>query len=210
MGLLSTLRKRRQEKKAAEKAAKVRALAEAKADAKLEKAKEKYLRKTAKQVRKADAKELKNRRKHEEKMAAAALEQLKAGNFNGANVTRYVGAARVALPALLPLFYRGMTQLKEANERGTAQAHGVSAQDMAQFSGDGAPQQARIRQIRKDVSKGGLPMGFAKDVDERMDDLEDAVKNTSNMNNDQTRHALQAVSRELDLVEAQIQIKRGK
>lgn len=209
MGLLSTMRHRRQEKKAALKAAKIRAIAETKADAKLEKAKEKYLRKTAKQVRKADAKELKSRRKHEEKMATAALEQLKAGNFNGANVTRYVGAARVALPALLPLFYRGMTQLKEANERQNLQRAGLTPVDTTSFTGDGPTQKARIRQIRKDVSKGGVPMGFAKDVEDRMDDLEDAVDNTSTMNNDQTRHALKAVSRELDLVEAQIRVKRG-
>ena len=209
MGLFSTMRRRRQEKKATIKAAKVRAIAETKADAKLEKAKEKYLRKTAKKVRKADAKELKNRRKHEEKMASAALQQLKAGNFNSQNVSRYVGAARVALPALLPLFYRGMTQMKEVNERQNLQRAGLVPTANASFAGDGPTQQARIRQIRKDVSKGGVPMGFAKDVEERMDDLEDAVNNTSTMNNDQTRHVLQAISRELDLVESQIRTKRS-
>lgn len=209
MGLLSTMRQRRQEKKAALKAAKIRAIAEAKSDAKLEKAKEKYLRKTAKQVRKADAKELKSRRKHEEKMAQSALEQLKAGNFSGANVTRYVGAARVAIPAVLPLAYRAMTQLQQAQEKNNVRRVGLTPVDTEDLAGDGAVQRARIRQLRKSVSKGGLPVGFAKDVDDRLDDLEKAVENTSTMNSGQTSNALKAVNRELDLLDDQIAIKRG-
>lgn len=209
MGLFSNLRKRRQEKKVALKAAKVRAKAEAKADSKLEKRKEDYLRKTAKQVRKADNKELKNRRKHEEKMAKTALEQIKAGNFNSSNVTRYVGAARVVLPALMPLLYRGITQLQQSTENKQAQHSAIPVQEMAKHTGDGAAQKARIELLRDEVDHDSVPKGFAKDVKERLDQLSAAVNNTRTMNADQTRNALQAASRELDLVEKQIRIKRG-
>ena len=209
MGLLKNMRERRVEKKAQIKAAKSKALAEAKASAKLEKAKEKYLRKTAKQVRKTNQKELKARRAHEEKLAKVALEQIKAGNFNGGNVARYLGGARVALPVALPLIYRGLAQLQGAEDKNAAHAAGVAASDMAQFAGDGAPQKARIKAIRTDVGKGGLPIGFAKDVIDRLDEIVEAVNNTANMNNSQTKGALKATSRELGLIEAQIAAKRG-
>lgn len=209
MGLFSNLRKRRQEKKTALRAAKVRAKAEVKADANLEKQKEKYLRKTAKQVRKADNKELKNRRKHEEKMAKAALEQIKAGNFNGGNVTRYVGAARVAIPALMPLLYRGVTQMQATGEKSRAQHSDVPVSEMAKFTGDGAAQKARINKLRKEANRSDVPKGFTKDAEDHLKQLENAVDNTRTMNENQTQNALKAVTRELDLLENQIRIKRG-
>ncbi len=106
MGLLRSIRKRRAEKRAMYRAAKAKALAEAKASAKLENRKEKYLRKTAKQVRKLESKQLAEYHKHEQKMAQAAIERAKAGRFNAKTVLRYGMAIRALLPVLLPLFYR--------------------------------------------------------------------------------------------------------
>ncbi|WP_426705618.1 DUF6474 family protein [Corynebacterium auriscanis] len=203
MGLLSKMRKRRQEKKAAYKAAKLRAKAEAKADAKLEQRKDKYLRKTAKQVRKYDAKELKARRKHEEYMAKNALQQIKAGRFNKNNVARYATALRTAAPAALPLLYRAMVQIQENSEGSRASRSGVTRRSMAAFSGEGAPQRARIKAVR-DAVKRGVPNGFAKDIDERLDTLEDAVRNAEAMPPSQQRRMLGSVSTELDLIESQI------
>lgn len=203
MGLLSKMRKRRQEKKAAFKAAKLRAKAEAKADAKLEKRKDKYLRKTAKQVRKHDAKELKARRKHEEFMAKNTLEQIKAGRFNKDNVSRYATALRTAAPVALPLLYRAMVQVQERSESSRAANAGVSKRSMAAFSGEGAPQRARIKAVR-DAVKRGVPNGFAKDIEERLDTLEDAVRNAEAMPASQQRRLLGSVSTELDLIETQI------
>lgn len=202
MGLLKGMRKRRLEKKAAEKAAKVKALAEVKADAKLEKRKEAYLRKTAKQVRKMDRKELKARRKHNEKMAATALEQLKEERAAGPTILKTATSARIAAPVLIPLFYRGMTLLREYTEEAPARRRPA-----APFTGTGASQRVRIDQVRKSLNKG-IPSGFAKDVEERMDELEKAVKNSSSMTPDQEKRVLKSVSRELDLVEAQIAAKR--
>ena len=203
MGLLSKMRKRRHEKKAAYKAAKLRAKAEAKADAKLEKRKDKYLRKTAKQVRKYDAKEMKARRKHEEFMAKNALQQIKAGRFNKDNVTRYATALRTAAPAALPLLYRAMVRIQENAEGSRASRAGVSKRSMAAFSGEGAPQRARIKAVR-DAIKRGVPNGFAKDIDERLDTLEDAVSNAEAMPASQQRRLLASVSTELDLIESQL------
>lgn len=207
MGLLSGMRKRRQEKKAIEKAAKVRAKAQVKADSKLEKRKEAYLRKTAKQVRKMDAKELKAQRKHNEKMAKASLEQIKAGRFNSKNVLKVAGAARVAAPFALPLFYRGVTALQEASNGSAARRNGLALKATAEFPADGSLQQARIKKIRKSLDKG-VPAGFAKDISERLDDLDTAIENSRSMNNGQTKRVLRSVSNELDLVESQIKAKR--
>lgn len=208
MGIIKRLRQRRLERKAAFRAAKVRAKADAKEAAKLEKAKEKYLRKTAKQVRKMDAKERKARRKHEKKMAEASVEQLKAGQFNSQNVLRYISAARVATPVAIPLLYRLLTQLQSGSETSKARRAGVTTADLGAYPSDGAPQKARIAQIRKSV-RNGVASGFAKDVDERMDVLEDAIDNSRDMSDQQTRRVLDSVSNELDLVEAQIATKRG-
>lgn len=211
MGLLSTLRKHRQEKKAMEKAAKVRAKAQVKADAELEKRKETYLRKTAKQVRKIDAKEMKARRKHEQKMAQSALEQLKEGRFNSKNVARYAVAVRVATPVAIPLMYRLLTQLRGAAEATTASRVGVSAASLAKYGGEdsnAAAYRARIDAVRDSLGKG-VPSGFAKDIDERMDDLENAVENTSSMSEGQAHRVLSSVGKELDLVETQIAAKQS-
>ena len=206
MGLFKNLRKRRIERKAAFKAAQTRAKVDAKEAAKLEKEKEKYLRKTAKQVRKMDAKELKKRRKHEEEMAKASVEQLKAGRFNARNVLRFIGAARVAAPVVVPLVYRVLTQLQ--GKGGVTSQPRAGASQLQSFPADGAPQRARMKQTRKSVDSG-VPSGFAKDVNDRMDVLTDAIDNAGSMGEDQRKRVLESVSKELDLVEAQIDTKRA-
>lgn len=203
MGLLSSIRENRRQNKAAYKAAKVKAKAEAKADAKLEKRKEAYLRKTAKQVRKADDKQLKARRKHEEKMAKASLEQLKAGRFNSRTVLRYAGAARVAAPVVLPLLYRGLTQLQNGSLTAAARSQGVTGASAARFIGQGGSRLSRIEKVRGTLN-GTVPSGLRKDLDERLDDLTRAVKNAESMNKAQGRRVLESVSADLDLIEAQI------
>ena len=154
-------------------------------------------------MRKHDAKELKARRKHEEFMAKNALQQIKAGRFNKDNVTRYATALRTAAPAALPLLYRAMVQIQESAEGSRASRSGVSRRSMAAFSGEGAPQRARIKAVR-DAVKRGVPDGFAKDIDERLDTLEDAVRNAEAMPASQQRRLLGSVSTELDLIESQI------
>ena len=208
MGLLGTMRKRRMERKAAEKAARYKAKAQVKADAELEKRKEAYLRKTAKQVRKIDAKEMKARRKHEQKMAKSAVEQLKAGRFNAQTISRYANASRVADP---PWLSRLLTQLRGATEATAASRAGVNRDALAKYSGQdeaAAAYRARIDQVRDSLDKG-VPSGFAKDIDERLDDLDDAVKNSGSMTENQARHVLKSVDRELDLIEAQVSTKKS-
>ena len=61
----------------------------------------------------------------------------------------------------------------------------------------------------RDSLDKGVPSGFAKDIDERLDDLDDAVKNSGSMTENQARHVLKSVDRELDLIEAQVSTKKS-
>ncbi|MWK60368.1 hypothetical protein GO594_30780, partial [Pseudomonas otitidis] len=79
MGLFESIRKARAKTKAEIKAAKVRGRQEAKEAAKLEFKRDKFLARQEKKLLKEEKKGLKAKRKHEEKMAKNALEQLKAG-----------------------------------------------------------------------------------------------------------------------------------
>ena len=204
MGLLSSARRRRQEKKAIYKAAKVRAKAEAKSTGKLEKKKEKYLRKTAKQVRKLDQKELKARRKHEETMAKTALEQIKAGRFNSANVLRYTAALRTLAPVAVPLAYRALNQLRSLSEGREASRHGVDRSSMGWVAGTGAPQRARIEDLRSRLRDGRGPAGFGRDARERLDQLESSLEHAGSMSDSQKRNLESSVSAELDLLDRQL------
>ena len=207
MGLLKNMRKRRQEKKAAYRAAKAKALAEAKADAKLQKAKEKYQRKTAKQVRKMDKKETKKRRQHEEKMAQAAVERAKAGRFNSKNVIRYATAGRALSPVLIPLAYRAVTQLQDGGVSGVlSRATNSNSETTSRFTGASSSHAARIDMVRNSVNRSGSA-GFAKDINDRMDVLDNALNNAHSMTKEQARNVLASVSRELDMVEEQIAAK---
>lgn len=208
MGLLKKLRNRRIEKKAAYRAAKAKALAEAKANAKLQRAKEKYQRKTIKQVRKIDAKELKRHRKHDEKMARAAVERARAGRFNSKNVLRYATAGRALAPVAIPLVYRALVQLqKGSTTSGSFSRTSTGGGAGNVMRGAGSSHAARIQKVRKSVTKS-VPAGFAKDINERMDVLEDALKNADTMTKQQAQDVLASISRELDLVEAQVEAKQ--
>lgn len=209
MGLLSTILKRRRQRKALEKAAKFKAKQEVRANAKLEKRKEAYLRKTAKQVRKMDAKQLKERRRHEEKMATAAVQQMRAGRFTARNVMRYTGAARVLAPIAIPLIYRAITQLQGYEERSVAHRAGVKTSKLAKFQGrnTAASERARIEALRKQLDDKRIPSGFAKDINDRLDDLDNAASNAQSMNAEQAERVLESIRYELNLVDQELVTK---
>jgi hypothetical protein len=211
MGFFSSARQRRYEKKATYKAAKVQARTEAREYAKLDAKKEQYLQKMAKKVRKQDAKQLKAQNKHDEKMATAAVQQIKAGRFNAGNVLRYTGAVRLLLPVVIPLAYRGMTQLSQKSQSagGTGSLKDVFSGRTggASFVGVGAPQRARIADLRSRIERGDVPTGFSKDATERLDQLEESLNNAASMSDSQADSLTASVSTELDLLDRQLEEK---
>lgn len=177
MGIMKKIRKARREARAEIKAAKTRAKAEVKAADKAKHRQQKLLARQEKALIKSEEKGLKKRRKHEYKMAKKELERIKQGRFSKDNVKRYAGALRTAAPLLLPLIYRGITAAQREMEKKRAQKAGVSAEQLASFSGHGAPLKARTAGIRNSLKDAQLPAGFKRDVKERLNELDSAIDN---------------------------------
>ncbi|MDO5076693.1 DUF6474 family protein [Corynebacterium sp.] len=207
MGIFEAIRKSRARTKAEIKAAKVKAKEEVRQHAKLTARKEKLLAAQEKALLRAERKGLKAKRKHERAMAQTTLAQMKAGRFNKATIMRYSAAARVLVPILLPLAYRAITFGREQLLSMKAQRLGVTAHELAQYSGHGAPLKARIAGIRKSVENSKLPSGFVHDVNERLDQLDSAVDNSEYMTAEQRRRVHRSTSNDLDLLLQEVQQK---
>ena len=191
------------------KAAKTRAKAEVKAADKAKHRQQKLLAKQEKALIKSEEKGLKKRRQHEYKMAKKELERIKQGRFNKDNVKRYAGALRTAAPLLLPLIYRGITAAQREVEKKRAQKAGVSAEQLASFSGHGAPLKARTAGIRNSLKDAQLPAGFKRDVKERLNELDSAIDNAEYMTDQQRQRAHRSISGEIDSLNDEIQAKLG-
>lgn len=205
MSILKKVKKARQEARAQAKAAKTRAKAEVKAQSKDRRRQQKLLARQEKRLIKSEEKGLKKRRKHEEKMAKNELAKLKAGRFNSDNVKRYAGALRTAAPLLLPLLYRGYVGLKTEGEKRKAAKAGVSSDQMASFSGYGAPLKARTAGIRNSLDNTDVPAGFKRDVRDRLQEVDSAIDNAEFMTEQQRRRAHKTISSEIDSITAEIQ-----
>ncbi|GAA1473403.1 MULTISPECIES: DUF6474 family protein [Corynebacterium] len=209
MGIMKKIRKARREARAEIKAAKTRAKAEVKAADKAKHRQQKLLAKQEKALIKSEEKGLKKRRQHEYKMAKKELERIKQGRFNKDNVKRYAGALRTAAPLLLPLIYRGITAAQREVEKKRAQKAGVSAEQLASFSGHGAPLKARTAGIRNSLKDAQLPAGFKRDVKERLNELDSAIDNAEYMTDQQRQRAHRSISGEIDSLNDEIQAKLG-
>lgn len=209
MGFLRKRRRRRRSARAEIGAAKRRASKEIAARAKSRDRQGKLLARQEKELLKAERKGLNARRKHERAMAKNKLAQLRAGKINRANVQRWLGVARLLSPLLIPLAYRGITAGQERLNVFRAQRYGVTAEQLAQFSGHGAPLKARIAGLRDTLKTAHLPAGFIHDVQDRLDELDGAIANSEYMTPEQRRRAHASISRDIDEVTHQVREKIG-
>ena len=198
MGLLKTILKRRAQTKIEVKAAQARARQEIKSAAQLELRRSKLLAAEEKKLLKNESKLLKAQRKHREKMATAELQRLRKGRLNSSKVLRYSAAIRAMAPLLLPLVYKAVVMLRDANTKSRAQQLGVSVDELAQHSGPGADLKARITGMEKSLATYKLPQGFQTDVVERLQALRTAVENADRMSPDQRKRAHRTISADLD------------
>ncbi|MBI9001166.1 DUF6474 family protein [Corynebacterium sp. CCM 9185] len=205
MGIFEAIRKNRAKTKAEIKAAQARAKSEVKETAKLNHRRSKLLAKQEKSLLKAEKKGLKAKRRHEKKMAKNQLAQIKQGRFNAQSVRRYTAAARMVVPLALPLIYRGVTLAREQLEKQQARRNGVTTEQLARYSGHGAPLKARIDGIRDNLDSAPVASGFRIDAKERLDELVSAVNNAEYLAPQQRRRSHSTVARELDNLAAQIQ-----
>lgn len=205
MGIFEAIRAARAKTKAEIKAAEAKVKTEAKNKAKLDLKREKLLVQQEKNLLKVEEKGLKKRNKHELKMAKNILEQKRQGRLNKDKVKRWAGTARVPTPLLLPIIYRLSTEARDQVVKGRARRAGVTAEQLSQFAGHAAALKARIQGVRETAKNSGLPAGFVRDVEERLNELEAAANNSEFMSPQQRNRAHQSISRDLNQVSDQIQ-----
>ena len=202
MGLFRK-RKGRATRKAEAKALKHKAGLEARLGAKNER---KQLAAIAKSQRKLNAVEAKSQKNVEKAQVATLRAQQKAasqGGFSAAQVRKYIGIARVLIPVLTPIFYRGATVLRgHLDERG-------------EFTGHGAKLSARIAAAEKSLarvtaSNSDAETGkFADAISQRLSDLSTAVQTAELMPAARRKAAHHAISAELDGIEADLLARLG-
>ncbi|MEZ2122537.1 DUF6474 family protein [Corynebacterium sp. CCM 9203] len=205
MGIFEAIRKSRAKTKAEIKAAQARAKSEVKQTAKLNHRRSKLLAKQEKSLLKAERKGLKAKRQHERRMAKNKLAQVRQGRFNTQSVRRYTAATRLLVPLALPLAYRGVTLGRQYLEKRRASRYGVTADQLARYSGHGAPLKARIDGILENLESAPVSAGFRIDAKDRLEELRSAVENAEYLSPQQRRRSHNTVSRELDNLGAQIQ-----
>ena len=107
-----------------------------------------------------------------------------------------------------------MTSYQQNRIASRANSMGLSSQDLARHSGRGAELKARIEAVRGQTSNlhntPALSASFIKDVEVRLDELDQAVRNAERLDTEQQRLAYVAIERELDEVTGEIQQKSSR
>ncbi|MEV0436695.1 MULTISPECIES: DUF6474 family protein [Nocardia] len=213
MGLFSK-RKRRPSRRAEAKALKHKAAVEAKLSAKNErkaaKAGERTTRRALKaqarteaKVAKAQIAALQAEEKAAQKLAAKADREL----FSAAQIRKYIGVARVLIPVLAPLAYRGATLVRGQLDARKAQQLGIGLDQLGEFSGHGARLQARITNTENALDKiaadspDGETKKFVEAARSRLTDLTVAVRTAEQMPAARRKAVHTSISTELSVLE---------
>lgn len=200
MGVVSSLRRRRHEKKAAYKAAKVQAKETAKATAKADRQREKYLQKTASKIRSLDAKAAKRQDKKDAATAQALVAQAKSRTVTAGTVLGWVGAARVILPVATPLAYRALAKLgSNGTVPGLSGLLGSFGASGSPVTGPDAVQRARIADLRNRAGAQNVPESLRSEISRQLTSLESTLDSTD------SDSARAAVSTELDQLDARLE-----
>ena len=208
MGLFETIRASRAKTKAEIKAAEARARQLAKDEAKHDKRTAKLLDKAEKRLLKEEKKGLKNKQKHEKQLAKTELQKIQEAGLTKKKAKQWVGASRILLPVLIPLVYRALTAYQERQVNDRARAAGLTANDIARFSSQGAELKGRVQTIRREVDgNDALDNRFRRDAKVRLDELDAAVNNVEQMNDAQRRLAHETIDRDINKLTAEIQEK---
>lgn len=228
MGLFSSGRKSRAQRKAEAKALKAKAKLEArledKSGRKDAKAERKQQRKLAKKSLKAQAKSEKNiakvsKRTNETnlKIAQANAKAVADGKLlSTTRVKRYLQVAKVLSPVLVPLAYRASTAAREQISRVQADRAGVPVAELNRYSGHGAALSARIAGANESLktltakhSSDAETKTFATIMNQRLSDLSTAVAAAEHMPAARRRSAHAAISRELAAIDADLLARLG-
>lgn len=169
-------------------------------------------------AKKSDRREAKASKKVNKARLDTLAAQKKAAERKGltaANVTRYLGVARVLVPVALPLLYRGATALRSELDKRRANQLGVSVEQVGEFQGPGARLRARIAKLSgafDDFAAGHPgPEGatYAEQGKTRLEQLGTAVDAAELMAPARRRTAVKSIDGELDALNAELLKRLG-
>ncbi|MGW4089029.1 DUF6474 family protein [Nocardia sp. NPDC004750] len=212
MGLF-TKRKRRPSRRAEAKALKHKAVMEAKLVAKNDRKARRAEARTQRKVAKAQIATF----QAEEKAALKVAAKAERDPFSAGQVKKYLGVARVLIPVLAPLAYRGATFLRGQLDTRRAQQLGVGIDQLGDFTGHGAKLQARITNAEAALTKIGSQNGkdkgeaqkFVAATKDRLGSLTAAVHTSDQMPANRRRSVHASISHELSGIESDILARLG-
>ncbi|MFD8244130.1 DUF6474 family protein [Nocardia sp. NPDC059691] len=212
MGLF-TKRKRRPSRRAEAKALKHKAVMEAKLVAKNDRKARRAEARTQRKVAKAQIATF----QAEEKAALKVAAKAERDPFSAGQVKKYLGVARVLIPVLAPLAYRGATFLRGQLDTRRAQQLGVGIEQLGDFTGHGAKLQARITNAEAALTKIGSQDGkdkgeaqkFVAATKDRLGSLTAAVHTSDQMPANRRRSVHASISHELSGIESDILARLG-
>ncbi|WP_330233835.1 DUF6474 family protein [Nocardia sp. NBC_00508] len=212
MGLF-TKRKRRPSRRAEAKALKHKATIEAKLAARNDRKARRAEARTQRKVAEAQIATLQAEEKAALKLAAKAERD----PFTASQVKKYLGVARVLIPVLAPLAYRGATFLRGRLDSRRAQQLGVGIDQLGDFTGHGGKLQARIANAEAALEQVGTQDGkdkgetqkFAAATKDRLGSLTAAVRTADQMPAHRRRAVHTSITHELSGIESDILARLG-
>jgi hypothetical protein len=211
MGLFKQ-KTRRPTRRAAARAAKHKAGLEAKYSARNERKRDRAEQRSADKIAKAQIATF----KAQERAAEKAAERAGRDYFSVGQVRKYLGVARVLLPVLLPLVYRGATLLRGTLDSRKARSLGVGVEQLSDFTGHGARLSARIAGAESSTSEilardPGDPdtSAFATATRDRLTSLNTAVRTAEQMPTPQRKTAHANIATELAKIESDLLARLG-
>lgn len=210
MGLF-TKRKRRPNRRAEAKALKHKAAMEAKLGAKNERKRHRTEARAQRKVAKAQIATL----QAEEKAAQKAAARAERDPFSPGQVKKYIGVARVLVPVLAPLAYRGATYVRGQLDARKAKQLGVGVNQLGDYAGHGGRLQARITNTRAALDKiengdgGKDTQQFLTSARNRLEALDSAVRTADQMPAARRRSVHASIATELSKIEADVLARLG-
>ncbi|TSD93453.1 hypothetical protein FOS14_23155 [Skermania sp. ID1734] len=205
-------RKGRAARKAERKAREHKAKLEVKQSAKADRKRLRQETKAARKVARAQVATLKAQQKAAEKAAAKADREV----FSPGQMKKYLGVARVLSPVLMPLAYRGATLVRGQLDQRRANRLGVGVAELGEFTGHGARLSSRLAHAETSTAellqrhpKDSDAQAFAAATRDRLADLSTAIRTAELMPAARRRAAHQAISNELDGIEADLLARLG-
>jgi hypothetical protein len=210
-------RKSRATRRAEARAIKARARLEARLAAKNEARRIKGERRAADKALKSQIKSQRDRDRTALKVAEAELKAAREGRLlSPTRIRRLLTVSRLLAPILTPLIYRGAMAARALIDQRRADRLGIPLAQIGQFSGQGAELSARIagsekslRMVQEKKPKDGETKQFVAVISERLTDLSAAVTAAENMPATRRRAAHNAISSQLDGIEADLMARLG-